>query len=467
MPAIAEFPARNAEFESRAPRLPPQALEAEQSVLGGLLLDGDKWDEVAGEVGAEDFYHNNHRLIFSAVAGLQRNGQPVDLVTVEQQLQTEGHLAQIGGLAYLSTLANNTPSTVNLAAYAKIVREQAVLRSLIAAANRIAEKAYTPRGVAPNEVLDFAEQQVFAIAERDGRRRRGFAELRELVTHTMDYVEDLHERNDPITGVATGFADIDAKTAGLQRGDLVIIAGRPSMGKTALALNIAEYAAIQKKMPVALFSMEMSGEQLAMRMLASIGRIDSNKVRTGRLDDADWPRLAAAAKMLNDAPIYVDDSSGLNPLELRSRARDLARQQQQPLGLVIVDYLQLMQSGDNNENRATEVSNITRSLKMLAKELNAPLIALSQLNRGLENRPSKRPQMADLRESGAIEQDADVIFFIYRDEVYNQDSDDLGVAEIIIGKQRNGPIGTTKLTFLGQFTRFEDYQAPTDSPYPT
>jgi len=455
--------AETAELVKSSPKLPPQALEAEQSLLGGLLLDNRKWDEVSDAVGRQDFYSKNHQLIFEAIRGLQSSGDPADVVTTSEWLDKQGNLEYAGGLAYIGTLANNTPSTANIMTYAKIVRERAILRSLIAAANDISDSAYSPAGRTPREVLDHAEKLVFDISERDGRSRQGFTSIQDLLTRSIDRIEELFDSKEAITGVSTGFADLDYMTSGLQRGDLVIVAGRPSMGKTSFAMNVAEYVAVEKQSPVAIFSMEMPGEQLAMRMLSSLGRINSNKVRTGRLGDDDWPRLNSAVGMLDKAPMFIDDSPGLNPLDLRSRARRLLRENRS-IGLIVVDYLQLMQATDTNENRATEISAITRSLKMLAKELNVPVVALSQLNRSLEQRPNKRPVMSDLRESGAIEQDADVILFIYRDEVYNEDTDQKGVAELIIGKQRNGPIGTTKLTFRGEFTRFESY-APADIGY--
>ena len=442
-----------------SPKLPPQALEAEQSLLGGLLLDNTKWDEVMEEVGERDFYNQSHRLIFQAISGLQAAGQPADAVTTSQWLTDQGKLETVGGLTYIGTLANNTPSTANILTYARIIRDQSLLRSLIAGANEISDCAYNPEGRAPRQILDHAEQLIFDISERDGARRRGFVELHELVQSSINRIELLSESKEAITGIPTGFLDIDNLTSGLQQGDLIIIAGRPSMGKTSFALNIAEYVAIEKKLPVAIFSMEMPGEQLAMRMLSSMGGINSNKIRTGRLNDEDWPRLTTAVGQLDKAPVFVDDSAGLNTLDVQSRARKLKRENQQ-LGLIIIDYLQLMNSPDSNENRATEISGITRALKILAKDLNVPVVALSQLNRSLEQRPNKRPVMSDLRESGAIEQDADVIFFIYRDEVYNEDSSEKGVAELIIGKQRNGPVGTTKLTFRGEFTRFDNFADP-------
>ena len=445
-----------AQLASSTPKMPPQALEAEQSLLGGLLLDNRKWDEVSGEVGIQDFYSQNHRLIYQAISGLQERSDPADVVTTSEWLENEGNLEAAGGLAYLGNLANNTPSTANILTYAKIVRERAILRSLISASSDIADSAYNPEGRTPREVLDFAEQLVFDISERDGRSQQGFSSIAELLSRSIDRIVELSESKEAITGVPTGFSDLDSMTSGLQPGDLVIIAGRPSMGKTSFAMNISEYVAVEKKLPVAIYSMEMPGEQLAMRMLSSLGRINSNKIRTGQLGDEDWPRLNSAVGMLDKSPLFVDDSAALNTMDLRSRARRLSREHGQ-LGLIVVDYLQLMHTADSNENRATEISSITRGLKILAKELHVPVIALSQLNRSLEQRPNKRPVMSDLRESGAIEQDADVIFFIYRDEVYNDESEQKGIAELIIGKQRNGPIGTTKLTFRGEFTRFENY----------
>ena len=429
-------------------------------MLGGLLLDNRKWHEVIDEVRVLDFYTQSHRLIFTAISGLQDAGDPADVVTTSEWLESAGKLENAGGLAYIGLLANNTPSTANILTYAKIVRERAILRSLIAAANDISDNAYHPEGRSPKEILDHAEKLVFDISERDGRSQQGFTTIQDLLARSLTRIEELSESKEAITGIPTGFSDIDKETSGLQPGDLVIVAGRPSMGKTSFAMNIAEYVAVEKKLPVAIFSMEMPGEQLAMRLLASLGRVNSTKIRTGNLRDEDWTRLTSALRLLSDAPMFVDDSAGLNALDLRSRARRMALENKQ-LGLIVVDYLQLMQSSESTENRATEISGITRSLKILAKELNVPVVALSQLNRSVEQRPNKRPVMSDLRESGAIEQDADVIFFIYRDEVYNpEDNEQKGIAEIIIGKQRNGPVGTTRLTFLGQFTRFENFAAP-------
>ncbi len=439
-------------------KLPPQALEAEQSVLGGLLLDNRRWDEVTELIAADDFYSHTHREIFRAVVALCEENHPADVVTVAERLEQDGRLDAVGGLAYLGTLARNTPSAGNLTAYARIVRERAILRNLIGAANDIVERAYRPEGRSPGEILDHAEQVIFEISSRDSRRRTGFMPIKGLLTQAIDRIEELFQSDSPLTGVPTGFSRLDEMTSGLQPSDLIIIAGRPSMGKTSLAMNIAENAAVGSRLPVAVFSMEMPGQQLAMRMIASLGRINAHRIRTGKLSDDDWARLTSAVGLLNEAPIFVDDTPAMTPLELRSRARRIHREH--GLGLLVVDYLQLMQATESTENRATEISNITRSLKILAKELNVPLIAMSQLNRSLESRPNKRPVMSDLRESGAIEQDADVIVFIYRDEVYNEDSPDKGTAEIIVGKQRNGPIGTVRLTFLGEYTRFENYASP-------
>ena len=442
-------------------KLPPQALEAEQSLLGGLLVDTQRWDDVSQLVRAEDFYTPNHQDIFRAIRTLHDDNQPVDIVTTSEWLEQQGILEDVGGLAYLGTLANNISSTANLGNYARIVQERSLTRRLIRSANDIIERSYNPEGRSTKEIMDIAETAIFDITQQHGKRNSNFVEFGELLGGAIGRIEELYQSGDAITGLATGFKDLDDMTAGLQPADLIVIAGRPSMGKTALAMNIVEAVAIDRDIPIAVFSMEMSGQQLAMRMLTSLGRINAQKMRTGKLGDDDWPRLTSAIELLNKAKIFIDDSPGLTPLEVRSRARNLARSRMgDGLGLIVVDYLQLMQATDSTENRATEISNITRALKMLAKELNVPVIAISQLNRSLEQRPNKRPVMSDLRESGAIEQDADVIIFIYRDEVYNEDSPHRGTAEIIIGKQRNGPIGMVRTTFLGEYTRFENYAAP-------
>lgn len=440
---------------TEALKVPPHSIEAEQSVLGGLMIDNESWDRVADVVGEEDFYRRDHRLVFRAIRHLAEEAQPFDVVTLAEWLDKQGELDAAGGISYLGALVNNTPSAANIKSYSAIVRERSVLRQLIQVAGTIADSAYSPEGRKIEELLDDAEKHVFQIADQGARGRKGFTGIKDLLVKAVDRIDYLYQQENAITGVPTGFDDFDDKTSGLQRSDLIIIAGRPSMGKTTFAMNIAENAAIKYKVPVAVFSMEMPGEQLAMRMMSSLGRIDQHKVRTGKLEDDDWPRLTSAVGILSEAPLYIDDTPGLTPTELRARARRLSREH--GLGLIVIDYLQLMQAPSGaKENRATEISEISRNLKSLAKELNVPVIALSQLNRSLEQRPNKRPVMSDLRESGAIEQDADLIVFIYRDEVYNEDSPDKGTAEIIIGKQRNGPIGTTRLAFLGQYTRFEN-----------
>jgi replicative DNA helicase len=440
-----------------AVRTPPHSVEAEQSVLGGLLLDNSAWDRIGDRISSEDFYRHDHRLIFQQIARLIDQNRPADTVTVFEGLQGAGQAGDCGGLPYLNSLAQNTPSAANIRRYAEIVHERAILRRLVAVGEEIAVSALEPQGRDAKQVLDEAEGKVFRIAEQGARDRAGFVRLEPLLTRVVERIQELFERSgaSDVTGVPTGFADLDSKTCGLQAGDLIVIAGRPSMGKTALALNIGEHVAIDLGMPVAVFSMEMGAAQLALRMLGSVGRIDQQRLRTGRLTDEDWPRLSEAIERMHAAPLYIDETPALNALELRARARRLAREYKQ-LGLVVVDYLQLMSASAVGENRATEISEISRSLKALAKELQVPVIALSQLNRTVETRTDKRPVMSDLRESGAIEQDADVILFIYRDEVYNPDTSDKGVAEIIIGKQRNGPIGRVNLRFGGEFTRFDN-----------
>lgn len=453
---MAETPSAQRASSPDGLKLPPHSIEAEQAVLGGLMLENQAWDNVADRVSEVDFYRYDHRLIFRAITELAERNSPIDLVTVSERLDARGELNDAGGLAYLGLLARDTPSAANVVAYADIVRERSVLRQLIHVGTRIAESGFSAEGRDVAELLDRAEQQVFEIAEQTERTRQGFRPMRSLLKNTVEHVEMLFERDSPITGLPTGYDEFDEMTSGLQAGDLIIIAGRPSMGKTSLAVNMAEYAALKQKDPVAIFSMEMPGEQLALRLLSSLGRINQQRLRTGRLQEEDWPRFSSAVSMLSEASLFIDDSPALSPGELRTRARRLMREHRK-LGLIVVDYLQLMQVKGSAENRATEISEISRNLKALAKELRVPVIALSQLNRGLEQRPNKRPVMSDLRESGAIEQDADLIVFIYRDEVYNEDSPDKGTAEIIIAKQRNGPIGTVRLTFLGQYTRFENY----------
>jgi replicative DNA helicase len=434
-------------------KVPPHSLEAEQAVLGGLMLDNSAWDQIADRVAESDFYLADHRAVFRAVRELADKGQPFDVITLSDWLEQRKTLSDASVLAYLGELARDTPSAANIRAYADIVRERSILRQLIEVGTQICDAAFNAEGRDSRTLLDEAEQRVFQIAEQGASS--GFKNIKGLLKTAVERIDALFEKDDPITGIPTGFNEFDEKTSGLQAGDLIIVAGRPSMGKTSFAMNIAEYAAVKQRASVAIFSMEMPGEQLATRMLASLGRIDQHRLRIGKLAEEDWPRLSSAVAVLTDTALFVDDGAALTPTELRARARRLKREHQ--LDLIIIDYLQLMRVPGSTENRATEISEISRSLKALAKELHVPIIALSQLNRSLEQRPNKRPVMSDLRESGAIEQDADLIVFIYRDEVYNEDSPDKGTAEIIIAKQRNGPIGTTRLTFLGQYTKFENY----------
>jgi replicative DNA helicase len=442
-------------------RVPPHSIQAEQSLLGGLMLDNQTWDKIADQVGEPDFYRKEHRLIFHALASLAEADQPFDVVTLAESLEKRDELDEAGGLAYLGSIAKDTPSAANILAYAKIVRENAVMRRLISVGTEIADSGYRTEGRSSAELLDQAERQVFEIADQISKGGGGFKPIKGLLNMAVERIETLFERDEPITGLPSGFTDFDMMTSGLQHSDLIIVAGRPSMGKTTFAMNIAEHAAIKARRPVAVFSMEMPGDSLAMRMMSSLGRIDQHRVRTGKLEDDEWPRLTSAVSILAEAPMFIDDTPALSPTEVRARARRLKRDQGD-LGLIVLDYLQLMQAPEAGENRTNEISAISRSLKALAKELDVPVIALSQLNRSLEQRPNKRPVMSDLRESGAIEQDADLIVFIYRDEVYNEDSPDKGKAEIIIGKQRNGPIGKVMLTFLGKFTKFENF---TDDVY--
>ena len=441
-------------------KLPPHSVEAEQSVLGALLLDNEALDKIADILKPTDFYQHDHRLIYSHIVKLLDSNKPVDIVTVADSLEHAKELTGVGGIAYLGALAQNTPTAANIRRYAEIVHERAVMRELVVVGTNVVESAYHPNGRDAQQLLDEAEAKIFQIAEGGNRSSQGFADIKELLPQVAERIDMLFSRDDPsdVTGIPTGFTDLDSKTSGLQPGDLVIVAGRPSMGKTAFSINIAENVALDTGLPVAIFSMEMASTQLAMRMIGSVGRLDQHRMRTGRLEDEDWEKLTTALGRLNEAPIFIDEGAGLSSFDVRARARRLHRQAGK-LGLIVVDYLQLMAApaGKQGENRATEISEISRSLKSLAKELDVPVIALSQLNRSVETRPDKRPVMSDLRESGAIEQDADLILFIYRDEVYNPDSPDKGTAEIIIGKQRNGPIGRVRLTFIGEHTRFENF----------
>ncbi|MBD1390062.1 replicative DNA helicase [Neiella sp. HB171785] len=439
-------------------KVPPHSLEAEQSVLGGLMLDNEAWDRVAEKVVAQDFYRRPHQLLFETMGRLAESGSPIDLVTLAEALENEGALDDVGGFAYIAEIAKNTPSASNVAAYAEIVRERAVTREMIAVANDIAEAGFDPQGRKAAELLDMAESKVFKIAESRTNSNEGPQNLNTVLTATVEKIEQLFNNpHDGVTGVDTGYADLNKMTAGLQPSDLIIVAARPSMGKTTFAMNLCEHAALTADKPVVIFSLEMPSDQIMMRMLASLSRVDQTRIRTGQLDDEDWARISGTMGMMVErGKLYIDDSSGLTPTEVRSRSRRIAREHG-GVSMIMVDYLQLMQVPGLSENRTLEIAEISRSLKALAKELECPVVALSQLNRSLEQRADKRPVNSDLRESGSIEQDADLIMFIYRDEVYHDDSPDKGTAEIIIGKQRNGPIGRVRLTFQGQFSRFDNY----------
>ena len=436
-------------------KIPPNSIEAEQSLLGGLMLDNESWDKVADLVVAADLYRKDHRLIFEAIAALVEDSQPCDVVTVSEYLDNRNELESAGGLEYIATLANETPGAANARAYARILRERSTLRALIHAGNEISGSAFSADGRTATQLVDEAESLVFEIAEKGARGKSGFRPLKQILPEAVDRIDLLHQSGGDITGIPTGYNEFDKLTAGLQPGELIIIAGRPSMGKTTLAINIAENAAIGAKVPTAIFSMEMPSQQLAFRMISSLGRVDQTHLRTGKFPDEDWSRINTAVQLMSDAPIFIDDSPALSPTEIRARARRLKREH--GLGLIVLDYIQLMQVHGSTENRATEISEISRSLKALAKELELPVIALSQLNRSVEQRTDKRPVMSDLRESGAIEQDADLIVFIYREEVYNSETPRKGVADIHIAKQRNGPIGDFPLTFVGRFTKFENW----------
>jgi replicative DNA helicase len=438
-------------------RIPPHSIEAESSVLGGLLLDNGAWDRVGDLLTDSDFYRYEHRLIYASIGGLVNATKPADVITVYEQLQGLGKAEEVGGLAYLNSLAQYVPSASNIRRYAEIVRERSILRKLVSASDEIATSAFNTQGKPVDKILDEAEQKIFNIGEEGSRMKQGFQAMDALVVQLLDRVQEMADNPNDVTGVRTGFYDIDRMTSGMQAGDMIVLAARPSMGKTALAINIAEHVALNEELPVAVFSMEMGASQLAVRIVGSIGRIDQMHLRTGKLTDAEWPRLTEAIEKLRNISLHIDETPGLTVSELRANARRLARQCGGKLGLIVVDYLQLMSvsSSMSEENRATAVGEISRGLKMLAKELGCPVLALSQLSRGVESRTDKRPMMSDLRESGAIEQDADVIMFIYRDDYYNKDSKEPGVTEIIISKQRNGPTGVVKLAFLKEMTRFE------------
>lgn len=441
-------------------KVPPHSLEAEQSVIGSLLISPGAWDSVAEIVIETDFYNHSHKLIYKAILDLLANDKPVDLVTVSEVLEQTDLLESVGGLAYLGELAKNTPSAANVVAYAEIIKERAVIRELIGVANDIADTGYNPEGRDSTDLLDFAESKVFEIAEKRTTESEGPQNVDAVLGKTISRLEELVKSNKEVTGVSTGYSDLDKKTSGLQPSDLIIVAARPSMGKTTFAMNLAENAMMLEDKPVLVFSLEMPAEQLMMRMLASLSRVDQTKIRTARLEDDDWQRMSNTMSMLKDKEnLYIDDSSGLTPMDVRTRARKIAREHG-GISLIMIDYLQLMRVPSLSDNRTLEIAEISRSLKALAKELEVPVVALSQLNRSLEQRADKRPINSDLRESGSIEQDADLIMFIYRDEVYNENSPEKGISEIILGKQRNGPIGTVRLTFQGQFSRFDNYAGP-------
>ena len=432
----------------------PHSLEAEQAVLGGLMLTNDSFDTVASVIGEDDFFSHDHQLIFKTMRRLSSEDKPLDVITLSETLQSSNELTQVGGAPYLVELADNTPSSANISAYAQIVLERSIIRQLITAASDIAKKGYNPLGKDSQDLLAEAERRLIEIME-SRPKQGGFQNVNALLKEAVDRIDQLFNSDADITGLSTGFADLDEMTSGWQESDLVIVAGRPSMGKTSFAMNMVEHAVLHQDKPVLVFSLEMPASQLIIRMMSSLGKIDQTRMRTGNLTEDDWPRLSNAAQRLKDRPLYIDDTPGLTPMEVRNRVRQLYREHGTP-GLIMVDYLQLMSGSNPTEGRTQEISQISRELKTIAREYDCPVIALSQLSRNVEQRPNKRPVNSDLRESGAIEQDADVIVFIYRDEVYNEDSQDKGTAEIIIGKQRNGPIGTCRLTFLGKYTRFEN-----------
>ncbi|WP_432720576.1 replicative DNA helicase [Jeongeupia wiesaeckerbachi] len=441
-------------------RLPPHSIEAEQSVLGGLMLDNTAFDKIADVINENDFYREDHKKIWQHIVKLIEHNRPADVITVAESLDNSNDLAYVGGLAYLGSLASNTPSAANIRRYGEIVRERSVMRQLAGVGAEIAESAYNPNGRESADLLDEAESRVFQIAEQSAKGQKGFISMPPILKEIVERIDHLYQQDNPseVTGIATGFIDLDKMTSGLQKGDLVIVAGRPSMGKTAFSVNIAEYVGAELKLPVAIFSLEMGAAQLGMRMVGSIGKIDMHKLKTGRFEDEDWLRLTHAVNKLSEAPIYIEETGALSAMDIRTKSRRLARQVGGQLGLIVIDYIQLMsgRAGAKDQNRATEVGEISRSLKGLARELQVPIVALSQLSRAVEQRTDKRPMMSDLRESGAIEQDADVIMFMYRDDYYNPDSPHKGLAECIIAKHRNGPTGKIPLVFMGQHSRFDN-----------
>mgnify|MGYP000669311784 FL=1 len=439
-------------------RTPPHSIDAEQSVLGGLLLDNRAWESVSEVLEDSDFYSHKHRNIYRAIKSLVDQEQPVDVVTVSEELEELGTLEEVGGIAYLGELADMTPSTANSGAYGVIVKERSQQRRLIEAASDITQSAYEPEGKNSLDILSDAEQKIAQIAEGN-RKEGGPVNVGPILKDTLDHLDELFNKPDGLSGLTTGFTEIDNRTSGFQPADMIVVAGRPSMGKTTYAMNLVENALIATKRPCLVFSMEMPSSSIVMRMLSSIGRIDQTRIRSGKLIEEDWPKLSSAVNILKDLPLYIDDTPALTPQDMRARCRKVYRENNNDLALVMVDYMQLMRVSGPSEGRSQEISEISRSMKAIAKEFGCPIIALSQLNRSLEQRPNKRPVMSDLRESGAIEQDADIIAFIYRDEVYNEDTPDKGIAEIITGKHRNGPIGTDRLAFVGKYTRFENLAA--------
>jgi len=466
--AVGHLPDYPGDSEVSRLRIPPHSLEAESSVLGGLLLDNSTWDRVGDLLTQGIFYRYEHQQIYAAIHALINAGKPADVVTVHEHLQSRGKAEEIGGLVYLNSLAQYVPNASNIRRYAEIIRERAILRKLISASDDIATNALNPQGKPVEHILDEAEQKIFSIGEEGSRMKQGFQSLDALVINLLDRIDDLSKNPVDVPGVPTGFIDLDKMTGGFQAGDLIVLAARPSMGKTSLAVNIAEHIALHEQLPVAVFSMEMGAAQLAVRIVGSIGRINQANMRTGRVTDEEWPRLTDTINRLKKVSLHIDETPGLTPSELRANARRLNRQLGGKMGLIVVDYLQLMSgSGASNsrDNRATELGEISRGLKMLAKELQCPVLALSQLNRSVEQRGDKRPMMSDLRESGAIEQDADIIMFIYRDDYYNTESKEPNIAEVIIGKQRNGPTGTIKLYFQKNQTRFENLATGSDGSF--
>ncbi len=444
-------------YDTNTLKIPPHSIEAEQAVLGGVMLDNSVWDQISEKLGIDDFYDQNHKAIFKVMINLSNDDKPIDIVTVSEFLEKKDELEKTGGISYLSELVINTPGINNIIAYSNIIKERSSLRKLISISKDLIDSSLNPKGKKINELLDEAEQKILSISKQHlSNKKDGLTDISSILTNTIKRIESLFESNSPITGLSSGFTELDKITSGLQDADLIIIAGRPSMGKTTLSMNIAEYITIKTDDPVLIFSMEMPAEQIATRILASLGRIELQRLRTGMLKDTDWPRLSSAISLISTKKLFIDDSGSLSPFDIRSKARQIYKKYGR-LGLIVIDYLQLMTIPGLNEYRSTEISEISRSLKILAKELKVPIIALSQLNRSLEQRIDKRPMMSDLRESGSIEQDADLIIFVYRDEIYNKNSQDTGIAEIIIAKQRNGPIGTLKLAFLGHYSRFENF----------